>query len=378
MSSLEPVDDRIGPGAARTRFGRLEHIDALRAASVVMIILMHAGFGEVPGDGAVSIFFVISGYIITTVLIRERRRSGSFDVRGFYWRRILKLAPPFIVIIAVPTLIYSVVRDISWWAFATQVFFSYNWLEVASPDAADHVLPGSAVVWTLAVEEQFYIGFAVLWFFWVRWRLSLGMLGFVAAAAAVASCVIRVVLAAMGGSYEHLYRGTDTRLEAIAVGVTIAILLDFHLQGRIPQLARFGGAWALWAAFTLLLLPSIIFRDSFTEPAFRPTAHAWGAALAILFGTLATGGVVADTYRRIAGLRLIQLVGVASYSIYLVHDLLIYCLRGSVGDLPDGLFVGLAVAASLSVGIGLYYAVEVPAMRLRKPAWARGDVRVPL
>lgn len=105
---------------------RYAHIDALRALAVLIVVLGHAGVSNMPGDAGVTIFFVISGFIITHILLRERESAGGFNVRKFYLRRALKLAPPFVLLIVAPTLAYSLWNAISWTAFLSQILFTYK------------------------------------------------------------------------------------------------------------------------------------------------------------------------------------------------------------------------------------------------------------
>ena len=154
--------------------GRYAHIDALRAAAVTLVVVSHAGITSIPGGTGVTIFFAICGFIITHLLLRERRTAGTFEIRAFYLRRVLKLAPPFVVLILVPTAIYSFFGQINWNDVASQTFFVFNWALLLSDGI--HVLPGSDVVWSLAIEEQLYIMFALVWLIIYRFRRHITLL----------------------------------------------------------------------------------------------------------------------------------------------------------------------------------------------------------
>ena len=284
---------------------RIAHIDALRAAAVLLVVTMHSGLTFVPGDGGVTIFFCISGYIITTLLIRECERTGGFAMRKFYLRRALKLAPPFGVLILLPTLVYAATHQVAWLVVLSQVLFSYNWAEVLDPVRALQVLPGSTVVWSLAVEEQFYIGFAMIWL-WLSgrswWRRAVLALALVAI---TYSLVLRCYLALDVSRFDHVARGTDARMEAIAWGVLIALLYSEWRAGRVAWLRVFGHDMWLAVSGALIVIGSLVFRDYWGEWAIRPTLHAWAAALVILYGLVGgdSGGQGARSLLRLLSAR---------------------------------------------------------------------------
>ena len=140
---------------------RYAHIDAMRALAVMIVVVAHAGLGRtVPGGSGVTIFFTISGFIISYLLLRENDATGGFGIRAFYVRRLLKIGPPLLIAVLIPTLILALFKTINWSPFVGIVFFYFNWFKVAGGDAP---LPGSGVVWSLSIEEQFYLGFALIW-----------------------------------------------------------------------------------------------------------------------------------------------------------------------------------------------------------------------
>ena len=168
------------------------HLDAMRAAAVMLVVLAHAGLEVVPGGSGVTIFFVISGFIITHLVLKEHRRTGGFDIAGFYRRRALKLAPPLLVALVLPTALYAwLVRPVSLGDFLGQVFFFFNWRYT---DSQVDVLPGSIVVWSLSIEEQFYVAFALIWLLLVGRRRPATALAVLAGTAALASAGNDVIM----------------------------------------------------------------------------------------------------------------------------------------------------------------------------------------
>lgn len=352
---------------------RLDYLDALRAFAVSLVVVMHSGVTIAPGDGGVVVFFVISGYIITRLLLVERERTGRFDLYGFYRRRLYKLAPPLLAVVVVPTLFYAVWRPVDWGAVAAQVGFVYNWTKIYDYDGSLQVLPGSEVVWSLAIEEQFYIGFALVWLLLLRLRGGRSTLVVGALLVAAASFATRVWLSAGQPAdptqwdperLQHVLRGTDTRVEAIALGVALAAYL-----ARGAASMRSVRFWAhpavLVLAALLFVAGSLVFRGWWGEQAFRSSIQALATVVTILHFQAAgngrsrlVGGVVAW--------RPIQAVGLASYSIYLMHGPVLLALESVLPAWPAALLVVLRVVISLVTGWVLYAVLETRVLAFRK------------
>ena len=195
----------------------------------MLVVVAHAGLQRlVPGGAGVTIFFSISGFVITYLLLRERQRAGGFAVRSFYLRRVLKIGPPLIVIVVVPSFVYAAVTHrLDWDALISQVFFYYNWYGIAGGQGQ---LPGTGVVWSLSIEEQFYIAFAIFWLVAHRSRYYFQLVVSLGVIAVVVSEVARFWLAlTVGDESNRIYHGTDTRMGGIALGVLTAALF-VHLS----------------------------------------------------------------------------------------------------------------------------------------------------
>ena len=350
---------------------RFVHIDAMRAVAVLLVVVMHAGFTVVPGDSGVTIFFAISGFIITFILLKERSRTGRFSPARFYYRRALKLAPPFLLIVAIPTLVYAAFHPISWLGFGSQVLFTYNWVEIYAPAQAEATLPGTSVVWSLAVEEQFYIAFALLWIVLVKKSWWLHGVMVLSALAIASSFTVRVLTASIDPV--HAMRGTDARMEAIAWGVLAACLLHQYRAGVARWIGRLGYDWAPVLA-AVLYVGSFAVPDGWPELIFRPTLWAVAAVLVLLYGMLPHETLVKTAFFRVVAWRPIQIIGLASYSIYLIHFELRALINTLIGDsLPVGVVRALVIVAGIAGGVAVYFLVEIPASRLRNIPAARAD-----
>lgn len=348
-------------------YGRYAHIDAMRALSVLLVVLGHIGL-KVPSASGVTIFFSISGFIICYLVMKEIKAFGNFSYVNFYKRRILKIFPPLVIAIILPSLVWaSLGNPLNFEAFLEQIFFLYNWEAIGTEQG---VFPGTLVVWSLSVEEQFYIAFALLCLWVVRgsWQLRLT---FLAVSTFVWSFGARVYFALTTSAIENvdsigvrrIYYGTDTRIDGIALGILTAILLfrsENDCQLSVTWVNRLGSTWGLVFAAILFVL-----SEKIREPIFWNTAHytmqSAAACLAILYG-FGSSSRLKHIVMRLAALRPVQLVGLASYSIYLVHAPAIYI--SDAAGIPESRIAHLIVA--LGSGLLLYYAVERPIMQYRK------------
>lgn len=346
-------------GGVSAQSGRYEHIDALRAFAVILVVVAHAGLGNVvPGGSGVTIFFTISGFIITHLLIKEMEKTGKFRLGAFYARRLIKLAPPFVVVIAIPTFFYSFVEHIDWLKFLSQVFFIFNRVYVTEGDAG--VLPGSGVVWSLSIEEQFYAVFALIWLMVVRSRRCIPLVVGASIVTAIMSLTMRIQIGLNSPSHTRVYYGTMTRIDAIAIGVLTAVLFSNISKGSWPRLkATLQKDWVLGGSAALFLL-SLVYRDELFRETFRYTFQAIATAGVILNGLFAHSSPWSDVFGRLTGLRIVQVLGLASYSIYLCHltvDMLFLSLYPNV---DTWLSVPIQVLSGLAIGWVIWFLVERP------------------
>lgn len=375
---------------------RYAHIDALRAFAVLLVVFSHAGLSFVPGGSGVTIFFVISGFIITLLLLREREKTGGFDIGGFYMRRLIKIVPPLVLALIVPTVIYMLLGgEVNIVDFLGQIFFFFNWRYL---DSTVTVLPGSHVTWSLAIEEQFYLVFALIWLFAVKSEHYLKIVTGISAVTVMYSMLARLFLSLDGVSVDRIYFGTDTRVEAIAVGTLISVwffknrdtdhVLGHRLRGSrfadnrnsvegraVPLLGR---DWVLVAA-VLLYLISLVIRDEFFRDTIRYTMQAGAAAVLVLWGQVAARQPLGNFVMNVMRWRFLQVLGLASYSIYLCHDVLYKIIEHSVGEmLPRPLAVAVMVVLGTGLGIAIWKWVELPALAFKDRHFASANTRAEL
>lgn len=350
----------------KTSDGRYSHIDAMRAFAVMVVVVAHTNVGGIPGGSGVTMFFTISGFIIAHLLLRERERTGGFSLRNFYARRAFKLAPPFLAIVLIPSVIYAALGGaIAWPYVATQTFFVFNWATIVRPFGPVEILPGSSLVWSLSVEEQFYILFAVVWLLIVRRpnfrRLLLG----VSLVGAIFPLVLRIILASYGGLSERIYLGTDTRLDGIAIGVLCAVIYAEIQRGRLRKTKIALAQPALLYLAVAVYVCTLVLRDEWFRDTFRFTLQSLVAAAIILWGLLDRDSRTRLTVAKITDLRVVQTLGLASYSIYLAHASVFVLLETYLRNLPRVIEVPILISCGTVAGVAAWKFIERPAEKAK-------------
>ncbi|WP_374247189.1 acyltransferase family protein [Zoogloea sp.] len=320
-------------------------IDGLRAVAVLPVILFHAGFGLFGGGYVgVDVFFVISGYLITSILLAELQ-AGSFTVVGFYERRARRILPAlFAVMLATLPFAWLWLAPAEMRKFCNSLIgvslFSSNilfWQESGYFDTAAELKP-LLHTWSLAVEEQFYVFFPLL--LMAVWRLGRRRIGVLLAALLVAS-----LLAAEWGLRHDptgAYYLLHTRGWELLIGALVALVLsaragaDGALVPSSPWLAQLAGLAGLAAIGV-----SVFLFDRHTPfPGVHALLPTLGTALVILFASPRTA------VGALLGNRFCVGIGLLSYSAYLWHQpLLAFARVRSVGAPSEALMGALAVAS---------------------------------
>lgn len=343
---------------------RFFHIDAMRAFAVGLVIFAHTDVGSIPGGSGVTIFFTISGFVITNLLLKEKINSGKFSIRHFYWRRFLKLAPPFLIIIFFPTLVYAIWNPITWPAFLSQIFFFFNWVGYILPKPI-YILPGSSVVWSLSIEEQFYLAFAFVWFLMVRTRIYTQLLIMFSSLVVLTALIIRIIYALNGVSSGRIYSGTDTRMDSIALGVLVAVLYQYISLDVMEKTKKILQLDAVLFISLGIYLLSLVVRDPFFRDTFRYSLQGIAASGVIIYGLLETKTRTKILFFRVTKFRWVQVLGLASYSLYLSHKPIMNLVESFFSSTPVALKAMAGITISITIGLLLWRFVEKPIERLK-------------
>ena len=338
------------------------HIDGLRAVAVFLVVAFHAGLGILPnGFVGVDVFFVLSGFLVTSILLRDLVTSGRVSWRRFYARRVRRILPAAFVVLIVTALVYAVVATPgemldAMGGFRAAFLYGANWyfIRQATDYFATNVNSNPVLhFWSLAVEEQFYLAwplvFGSLYAIAVRFgRRRWWVLRLAVAGVAVASAVEALHIAAH--NLDRAYFGTDTRAYQLLAGAVLALT---------PQLFRVGrrGATALrrlapvFIAALLLLATSAIDVSAIT----RGILVAVVASVLIVALDDARGGF---TRRSLSSAPLAYL-GRISYGIYLWHFPVVVLLTRNHSVAPLRLFL-LVAPISTVLGALSFHVVEHP------------------
>ena len=351
--------------------GRIPGLDGLRAVAVLAVLAYHLWPEWFPGGFVgVDVFFVISGFLITTLLLRERRSAGRIAFGAFWLRRARRLLPPLITVVVVSLAAARLVDADLLVGAPRQVLgaltFSTNWVEVgAGADYFDHSTPTLFMTfWSLAVEEQFYLLWPAVFALVAAARIRSNVMARAAGGVALGSALLMAVLMLRGSTTTRVYYGTDTHLFGLMVGVSVA----FGFAGGFGVLAA--PRWRrlrIWVGFvglaTVAVLVTGLHGDSgFTYPlGLLVASGAGGLMVAALPGS-------PTAYRRWTRWRVLDWVGSRSYGLYLWHWPVILVVNQAIspGRAGEGVPI-LTAVVSLSATFALteltYRFVETPIRR---------------
>jgi peptidoglycan/LPS O-acetylase OafA/YrhL len=368
------------------RLGRQPALDGIRGVAVLVVLGHNLGWKWLQGGFfGVDMFFALSGFLITTLLLEEFARTGGISLKRFFVRRGLRLYPALVVLVAFSVASYFVfhppvaVPRVTLMAVSVLGYFS-NWVLALDPHAW---AGGMGHTWSLAIEVHFYILWALVIVAVTR-RLGadLRLLGVLAFAIALASGLWRAAAWMMGWEASYLYADTDARLDSVFLGAGVALLRLAHHNDPPASPLSLMNRWTIWSFETACI--AVLATLVCTVRQSAPTAYLGGfgvaggaTAVLILTTQLSKYSYVAKA----ASLPVLAWFGVISYSIYLWHV--------PVGKvLPAGSFAGLGLppvmveilraAIVVVVAAGSYYSIERYFLRLKNrdkpPAIAKQPV----
>jgi peptidoglycan/LPS O-acetylase OafA/YrhL len=335
-------------------------LDGLRAFAVAAVVAEHAGFG-VAGFYGVTVFFVISGYLITALLLAERERTGGIDLRGFYRRRWARLMPALGAVVAVSTgWLLAAGVPVSRWAAGLLGATTYTTDLLEVTPAQSHISNTFEWSWSLAIEEQFYLLWPLLLLVVLAVRLRRLLLGCACLLIAAAAWADRAVMAAGTPTPQRVNFSFDTHMDAIALGALLAVLT----AGAVPLLVRrLAAAAGLVGAAGLI---AFVFARPVMQAWWGPDVNGYGMVTLLALALVAAAALapligVGAFLRRAPFVHL----GKLSYGLYLWNMLARNVFDHVVGGKPaDAGLLGLVWLGCL-VGLAeaSYRFVEVPLRR---------------
>jgi peptidoglycan/LPS O-acetylase OafA/YrhL len=360
---------------------RVLALDGLRAFALLIIMGYHFGVGWLQGGFfSLDIFYVLSGYLITGLLLGEWARAARIKLGAFWLRRARRLLPALLVVLVVVTLVVRFAYPAGLYpnlrmADLSALFYFSNWWQIA--DSGNYFVATGAVsplahTWSLAVEEQFYLVWplVVLAVLHVGRKFDRGvelLLG-VSLVGVVASATEMFLLYSPRANITRLYFGTDTHAQSILVGAVLACVLTLVQRRRgadgMAPVARSTPARVVWTvvglagfAGTLLLTYTLTGTAAF---AYRGgfLLSALSAAAIILGAVCVAGGPIA----RVLSVRPLVWMGTVSYGAYLWHYPVFIELDSSRTGTAGLSLLTVRMVATFALAAASYYLVERPVM----------------
>jgi peptidoglycan/LPS O-acetylase OafA/YrhL len=339
---------------------RLEPLDGLRAVAVLIVMVSHAGLGHiVPGGFGVTIFFFLSGYLITTLMVAEWDKGGRIDLGAFYLRRSVRILPPMWIAIIVAMLLSGIGlgRPLHAPGLVWDILFLSNYA-VSLGGSSGIAIP----LWSLAIEEHFYLLFPVL-FIAIRRLGGTVMVAKVCVLLCIVVLLVRFAQLAYGTPLEQIYYWSHTRVDSILFGCILATWNNPAREG--PVHIGPGMGWAL--AGGAMILFTFVLRDPIFRETWRYSIQ--GIGLLLIFNyTLRTTGLAA---RLLTG-KYLRFVADHSYFLYLIHLPLLKA--ATYLPLPGIARTIAAFALSFLLAVLVRQWVEQPLLRWRKAYHARLNV----
>jgi peptidoglycan/LPS O-acetylase OafA/YrhL len=342
-------------------------LDGIRAVAVLAVLLYHAGVGITPGGFlGVDLFFVLSGYLITSLLILEYDRTANLDLGAFWLRRARRLLPALYVALLISAFHSAFLADPHTLAgvrgdHLATLFYASNWWFIARGQSYFEQFAAPSPLrhtWSLGIEEQWYIVWPLLLV--LAFRVCRGrtrVLGLVAVAAALGSATLMAALFDPMRDFSRLYYGTDTRAQALLAGAALAFVLrGTALSARwgrvVTLLGVVGGVAFVVFVVHVTDADGWMYRGGFALLA--------GAAAMLVTATVQPG---ATALASVLSVRPLVAIGKISYGLYLYHWPLYVILDPARTGLRGAALVAIRLAATFALAIGSYQLIEMPVRR---------------
>lgn len=343
---------------------KILELDGLRAVSVVFVMLVHATYGRLSGGFlGVDIFFVISGFLITHLLMAEHAGTGRVSLRDFYLRRAFRILPPLACAIVLAMLFWPGDAAGAAVVVRSALFFYANFLPAERLGNLGHT-------WSLAIEEQFYLVWPLL--FVLLYKRMHGALIALAIVVVLASIATRFWLVGNWPDLEPLYTFTPARLDPIILGCMLALCSPFF--GRILEQFSLWLPRILGWSSAIVLLTCLFFaqRDFMQSTPLAFTGFAFAAAMLV---ASAPHLGRRDFLRLGLAHPVARYIGKRSYGLYLYHYPIFGAMEawrvpGSLGNY--GAVLAAKIILSFLVTELSWRLVEQPALRIKERfSWAK-------
>ena len=395
---LEPLEAQRGGGRSPKAAAYHAGLDGIRALAIAAVLLYHGGVSWAGGGFlGVETFFVLSGFLITSLLVTEWRRHSTIALRAFWCRRARRLLPALFCLVAVIGIYYAttavdrMVPGLRDDGLATLLYVG-NWHQIAVGSnyfATNGPISPLQHTWSLAIEEQFYLVWplVVLGILWLARRRAGSERGgplvvlLVASVIGICASAADAALRLNGGkSLDRVYYGTDTRAASLLVGASLAIafaILDLPRRaGDRDPLATGNNDSSRWSQRYIEIPGLLAVASVLAMMHFAGSNSLWLYPWGLLGLDLAVAVIIAavvlfphSATGRTFALRPLRAIGIISYGIYLWHFPLFLWLDTSATGLSGTPLFMFRVAATLVISLISFFLIEQPVRRRRLPSW---------
>ncbi len=348
------------PLSATARFGYIPGLDGIRALAVLLVMAAHFGLGRVvPGGFGVTAFFFISGFLITRLLIAEAEAGERINLKNFYLRRFARLYPALLFMLLGSTALFALfgLGGPARGEMIAALLYGMNILLVLQTYGLAETAMSWSPLWSLAVEEHFYLLFPLLLVLaGARWKRAAGAVLLLIVLVPVWRIIIVHGTSLPAQTYTYVM--TDARIDSILWGCLASLMLQAH-PGIVHRKWLIGSGPVLLAG--LLLLLTFLFRDETFRQTVRYSLQ--GAALMVLVFNLYFNPAFGFAVTALE-LPLLSWLGRLSYPLYLWHYVVIDFWERLLG--PSPWTIPLALLFTLALAALSFYGIERPARALRK------------
>ncbi|WP_211747800.1 acyltransferase family protein [Paenibacillus sp. Marseille-Q4541] len=357
-------------------------LDGLRAISVLAVMAYHLNVEWASGGLlGVAIFFVLSGYLITDQILLQWKKDGRLHLTNFWIRRAKRLIPSmFVMLIFVA--VWLLISDPSRLSalkgdFASAAFYVNNWYLIFHDISYfESFGPQSPIghLWSLAIEEQFYMLWPLLLFGLLHVTRQRGKLFLIIMTGSIVSALAMMILYTPGTDPSRVYYGTDTRAFGLLIGAALAVIWP-----SVPARSRVFGTHSNWMDMTGVLLLAILLCMIVYTDEYGSFLYEGGLFLVSILTALLIA-ILAHPHSRIAkmmGLRPLRWIGVRSYSLYVWHYPIMVLTSSNVNtDQGSMVRIILQILASFLFAAVSYTYIEEPIRRgTFRNIWKRGSLK---
>jgi len=353
----------MGANNNQKKLGYIPELDGLRGISILAVMFFHSGSAMIGGYIGVDVFFVLSGFLITSIIVNEYNETSALNYKVFYIKRLLRLGPALIFMLITFTLLsylfLSEEKASSNLIDALiSLFYVSNWarvFELHPPDWLGHT-------WSLSIEEQFYFLWPIVLVTILRLCKSRWTVAFIAFSIAILAWFLRIYLTLDGSSYTRVYFGLDTRADALMIGCVLGIITSSSLL--TDKIQKILSKWLFVLAPVIVIYLGIV---AFTMAADHPQTNYWVFFSVALSTAIFLAHLLINSktlIHKLLSMKWLVWVGSISYGLYLWHYPIFRLMKSL--EYQWEVIMTLGVIVTFTISIFSYYVLEKPILKMKK------------